>query len=117
MKKMLIVLAMVVLIPSIAFSDSIPLRAVWTANTDAVTIGYKLYRTDGTRTLLGTIPGKNVIQYNFNLTVPDNSTGTAKFVLTATSATKESGDSVEVSYPFDLSPSPVVPGGFGIMAQ
>jgi hypothetical protein len=117
MKKLLIVLAMVVLIPSFVFAASIPLRAVWTANTDTVTIGYKLYRTDGTRALLGTIPGKATIQYNFNITVPDNSTGTATFVLTAYSATRESGDSVQVSYPFDLSPLPVVPGGFGIMAQ
>ena len=117
MRKLLIVLAMVVLVPSIAFSASIPLRAIWTANTDTVTTGYKLYRTDGARVLVGTIPGKATIQYNFNLIVPDNSIGTATFVLTAYSTTRESGDSVTVSYPFDLSPSPVVPGGFGIVAQ
>lgn len=119
MKKLLLVLAMVcLLIPSISFAASIPLRANWTANTDTVTIGYKLYRTDGTRVQVGgNIVGKATTQYLFTITVPDGSTGTATFVMTAYSATKESADSVTVSYPFDLSPSPAVPVGFGIQAQ
>ena len=118
MKRICLMTLAMVLISSLVFGASLPLRAIWVPNTDSVTIGYKLYRTDGTRVQVGgNIAGKTTSQYLFTITVPDNSTGTLTFVLTAYSATKESGDSVTVSYPFDLSPSPVVPTGFGVSAQ
>jgi hypothetical protein len=40
-----------------------------------------------------------------------------RFVMTATSATKESADSLPATYFFDLTPIPAVPGGFGIQAR
>ena len=101
------------MLATLAFGASIPLKFAWDPNTDAITIGYRLYRTDGTRLLLGTIPGKNpTFPYAVTITVPDGSTGTATFVATAYSATQESADSNTVAYPFDLTPSPAVPGGF-----
>jgi hypothetical protein len=106
-----------VLISTLAFGENLALKATWTPNTDEATIGYKLYRTDGTRTLIGTIPGKTIAQYPFNISVPDGSIGALSFVLTGYSETKESGDSNTASYPFDLSPIPAVPGGLGIEKQ
>jgi hypothetical protein len=116
MRKIGLILAMVMflLVPLSSEAASIALKAIWTANADTVTTGYKLYRTDGTRILIGAIPGKTTVQYLFTITVPDNSIGTATFVMTATSATKESGDSNTASYPFDLTPMPAVPAGLGI---
>lgn len=103
---------------SVCFGASIPLKATWTPNTDTVTIGYKLYRTDGARQLIGTIVGKTPVQpYLFTITVPDGSVGTAVFVMTAYSSTRESTDSVQATYPFDLSPTPAVPVGLGIVNQ
>jgi hypothetical protein len=119
MKKMLFVLAILMVFSvSMAFADSIALKALWTPNTDTVTTGYKLYRTDGGRTLIGAIPGKTPTQpYLFSITVPAASSGTATFVMTATSATKESADSVTIPYPFDLTPTPAVPVGAVISNQ
>lgn len=117
MKRIMLVLAMVLVMASVSMAADLALRATWTANTDTVTTGYKLYRTDGTRALVATIPGKTTALYNFTLTVPDGTTGTLRFVMTAISATKESADSVTALYPFDLTPVPSVPGGLGIVAQ
>ena len=117
MRKIIIVLAIVlILIPTLALGASIPLRATWTPNTDTVTIGYKLYRTDGTRTLIGAITGRNpTFPYLFNITVPDGSYGTATFVVTAYSVTKESADSNTASYTFDLTLDPAAPAGLIII--
>ncbi|OFY39600.1 MAG: hypothetical protein A2Z69_00195 [Bacteroidetes bacterium RBG_13_44_24] len=117
MKKILLILAMVMLVPSICLSADLALKMTWLPNTDSVTTGYKIYRVDGVRTFIATIPGKTTVQYLFNVMVSDGSSGTLKFLMTATSATKESADSVVVSYPFDLIPIPTVPVGVGISQQ
>jgi hypothetical protein len=115
MKRICLMVMAMVLISTLVFGASIPLKATWTPNTDSVTIGYKLYRTDGSRQLVGTIVGKTpAMPYLFSVTIPDGSTGTMTFVLTAYSTTKESGDSTPASLPFDLSPVPAVPMGFGV---
>ena len=118
MKIVLVVLAaMVFMVSSICVAENIALKAIWTPNADTVTTGYKLYRTDGSRVLVGTIPGKTTSQYLFTITVPDGTSGSLSFVITAYSATKESADSVVASYPFDLTPIPIVPAGLGISKQ
>lgn len=116
MKRIILLVLVMVFMASLAYGASIPLKATWTPNTDT-TIGYKLYRTDGTRVLVGTIPGITTAQYLFSIMVPDNSAGTAIFIITAYSATKESADSVATNYPFDLTPIPTVPAGLGISKQ
>jgi hypothetical protein len=111
MKRIALMVIAFLMLGSLVFGASIPLKFQWDPNTDDVTIGYKFYRIDGTRQVLGTIVGKNpTFPYVVNLVVPDGSTGTASFVVTAYSLTKESGDSNVVSYPFDLTPAPAVPG-------
>lgn len=118
MKQIGLLAMALVFISTFSFGATIALKATWNPNTDSVTIGYKLYRTDGTRVLIGTIPGKTPTQpYLFNITVPDNSTGTATFVMTAYSATKESADSGVANYPFDLTPPPAIPSSFTIAPQ
>jgi len=115
MKKLPLILAMV-LIPSICFSATLNLKATWIANTETDMAFYKLYRTDGTRVLIGTIAHPTIL-YNFAVTVADNTQGTLTFVLTAVDITgNESIDSVVASYPFDLRP-PAAPTGLGITKQ
>jgi hypothetical protein len=107
------VLAMVMM-ASLVFGASIPLKATWTPNTETDMASYKLYRTDGTRTIIGTISHPPTFPYLFTITVPDGSQGTITFVVTAidTSA-NESGDSNVASFPFDLK-APLVPKGLSI---
>lgn len=116
MKKVVLFTLMVVFLATTAFAADILLTAYWTPNTDSAT-GYKLYRTDGARTEVAAIPGRATSTYNFSITVPDGSAGTLRFVMTATNATKESPDSVVATFPFDLTPTPVAPGGFGVRAR
>lgn len=117
MKRIILLVLAMVFMASLSYGADLALKATWTPNTDSVTTGYKLYRTDGVRILIGAIPGKTVAQYLFNITVLDNSIGTATFIITAYSATKESVDSVVANYPFDLTPIPTVPAGLGISKQ
>ncbi len=85
-----------------ALCAQLNLRATWTANTEPDMKEYRLYRTDGTRTLIGVIPHPTV-QHDFSLTIPDNSSGTLTFVLTALdTAGNTSADSVPASFPYDL---------------
>ena len=85
-----------------AFGATLNLKATWTANTDTDMASYKLYRTDGTRTLIGTIAHPTTT-YNFSVTVPDSSSGTLTFVLRAVdTGGNESADSSITSYSYDL---------------
>jgi hypothetical protein len=114
MTKRIILSAMaLVLLATLVFGASIPLKATWTPNTDTVTAGYRIYRTDGTRTLIGDIPGKASSSYLFSITVPDSTTGTATFVIVAYSVNKTSAEAV-ASYPFDLAPAPDAVKGFKV---
>ena len=113
MKRVALALFAFLILGSVVFGASVPIKFAWDYNTDSVTIGYKLYRTDGSRQLIATIPGETpVLPFVVSVDLPDGLSGAATFVLTAYSVTKESGDSNTVSYPFDLSPAPAVPGGF-----
>jgi hypothetical protein len=113
MKQVILITLAMVMMASLVFGASIPLKATWT-HTDAVTIGYRVYRTDGVRALMIDVPGTPTFPVLFTITVPDGTTGTATFVVIAYSATKVSGDSNVASYPFDLTPVPAVPTGLGV---
>ena len=106
MKWVTLVLMIVVIFCGSAFGASISLRATWTANTEPDMKEYKLYRTDGTRALIGAITHPNTL-YNFSVTVPDNSAGTLTFVLTAIDTNNnESSDSSLASYNYNLDTIP-----------
>lgn len=110
-----IVLALVVFMVGCgsAFGATLNLKAAWAANTETDMASYKLYRTDGTRTLIGTIPVPSTT-YTFSVTVPDNSTGTLTFVLTAVNTSNlESADSAPASFPYNLVP-PAAPKGLTV---
>ncbi len=89
-----------------SFAATLNLKATWTANTEPDMKEYRLYRTDGTRSLIGTIPHPNT-SYNFSVTVPDQSAGTLTFVLTAVDTNNnESADSAPASYSYNLDTVP-----------
>src|SRR4030042_5320431 len=90
-----------------AFGATLNLTATWTLNTEPDIREYRLYRTDQTRTLLGTTPHPNS-SYPFTVTVPDGSSGTLLFVATAVDTSNyESADSNKASYSYNLSTTTV----------
>ena len=106
MKRIALSLMIVMVFCGSAFGATLNLKATWTANTESDMASYKLYRTDGTRTLIGTIPHPTTT-YNFSATVPDNSAGTLTFVLTAVDTNNnESLDSTPASYNYNLDSVP-----------
>jgi len=116
MKRIILLAISIIMLASVAISADLNLRATWTANTEPDMASYRLYRTDGTRSLIGTISHPTT-QYDFTITVPDRSEGRLRFVLTAVdTSNNESGDSNEANYPFDFAP-PAVPGGFNIQKR
>jgi hypothetical protein len=107
MKRIVLMVLAMVLMASCAFGAIINLRATWTPNTEADMAGYNLYRTDGTRLKLNPalIVHPPVLPYLFSVTVPDNSSGTMTFVLTAVdNSGNESLDSIAASKSYDLIP-------------
>ena len=115
MKKIILFSLSMIFLGSITFAADLNLKALWTANTDNPSV-YKLYRTDGTRLLIGSV-NHPTTTLPFIITVANGTEGTLTFVLTAVDASgNESADSVVASYPFDLKP-PAVPTGFGVTKQ
>ncbi|MEO0166593.1 MAG: hypothetical protein ABIL39_10710 [candidate division WOR-3 bacterium] len=113
MKRILLMAIAFIMLSSLVFGATINLRATWTANTEPDMKEYRLYRIDQGRQLIGTIPHPQT-QYDFSITVPDNSEGTLAFVLTAVDqAGNESADSNTATYPFDFK-APVAPAGLGV---
>jgi hypothetical protein len=73
---------------------------------------YRLYRTDITRTQIGTAPHPNT-SLPFTVTVPDGSAGTLLFVLRAVdTSNNESLDSNPASYNYDLRPTNYTVSGY-----
>jgi hypothetical protein len=67
---------------------------------------YRLYRTDGARTLIGTIAHPTT-SYAFTVAVPDGSAGRLTFVLVAVDINNNvSPDSATASYQYNLVPPP-----------
>jgi hypothetical protein len=86
-----------------AFGATLNLTATWIANSEGDMKEYRLYRTDVSRTLIGTTPHPGTTYGPFPITVPDGSTGTLIFVLTAVDTSNlESVDSSPSSYTYDL---------------
>jgi hypothetical protein len=101
MKKIGLSLMIIMVFCGSAFGATLSLRATWTANTESDMKEYRLYRTDGTRTLIGTIPHPTAT-YNFSVTVPDQSAGTLTFVLVAVDTNNNpSTDSTPASYSYN----------------
>jgi hypothetical protein len=106
MKWMTLILVIVMIFCGSALGATLNLKATWTANTEPDMREYRLYRTDGTRTLIGTIAHPTT-SYNFSVTVPDNSSGTLTFVLTAVDTNNnQSSDSTPASYTYNLDTIP-----------
>jgi hypothetical protein len=106
MKWMTLVLVIIMFFCESAFGATLNLRATWTANTEPDMREYRLYRTDGTRALIGTIIHPTT-SYNFSVTVADNSSGTLTFVLTAVDINNnQSSDSTPASYTYNLDTIP-----------
>src|SRR4030042_4888381 len=118
MKWTVIVLLASLFICGSSFGATLNLRATWTANTETDMRDYRLYRTDGTRTSIGTIPHPNT-SYNFSVTVPDQSSGTLRFVLTAVDTNNNEsldGSPASYSYNFDTIP-PAAPRNLSVQNQ
>jgi hypothetical protein len=118
MKRIGLVLLIVMVVSGSAFGASLNLRAIWTANTEADMKEYRLYRTDGARTLVGTIAHPTVT-YDFSVTVPDGSAGTLTFVLKSVDVNNNaSADSATVSYSYNLDAvPPVAPRNLSFVKQ
>jgi hypothetical protein len=118
MKWMTLVLVTILVFCGSALGATLNLRATWTANTEPDMKEYRLYRTDGTRTLIGTIAHPNT-SYNFSVTVADNSSGTLTFVLTAVDTNNnQSLDSIPASYTYNLdSVPPTSPKNLSVVKQ
>jgi len=112
------VFALSAFICSSSFAATLNLRATWTANTEPDMREYRLYRTDGTRALIGTI-AHPATSYNFTITVPDNSSGTLTFVLTAVDTNNnQSADSTPASHTYNLDTiPPAIPRNLSVQAQ
>jgi hypothetical protein len=85
MKSKALVLILIIMIFGAyqnALCSTCNLKATWTMSTEPDVKEYRLYRTDGARTLIGTIPQPNT-SYSFTLNFPGSFTGTLTFVLTA----------------------------------
>ena len=113
MKRIILMIVSFLMLASLVFGASVPIKFAWDYNTETDLAGYKLYRTEGTRALLATIPIKEpILPFLVSVNLPDGASGIATFVLTAYDTSgNESGDSNTVTYPFDLGP-PAAPAGF-----
>ncbi|MGA2518473.1 MAG: hypothetical protein ABSG44_18235 [Thermodesulfobacteriota bacterium] len=113
MKRVVIASMIVMAVCGSALGAALNLKATWTpptTNSDGTPLtdlaSYKLYRTDGTRTLISTIQAPSS-SYNFSVTVADQSAGTLTFVITAVDTnSNESVDSAPASYPYNLNTVP-----------
>lgn len=90
------------------FGATFNLTASWTPNTEPDIAGYKLFRTDGTRTQINQtlIPPPNSSFGPFSITVPDGSYGTLIFVMRSVDINNlESPDSDPAYFSYDLRPT------------
>jgi len=94
MRKILLLAMVMVMIPSICLSVDWALKATFTPNTEPDMKEYELWRTDGTRVKISTIPHPPVLPYNFIASAPDGQDYTMTFILISVdTAGNKSGDS------------------------
>jgi hypothetical protein len=105
--KVVLISILLILMSSLSFGATLNIKAIWTPNVEPDMAGYNLYRTDLTQrtkvnpTLLPFHPGPGLSSYAFSVVVPDNSSGTLSFVLTAVDQSgNESGDSNVATYTY-----------------
>ena len=123
-KRIVFIVLSLVLLAGFAMAASLPLQGNWTPPTTDINgnpvvgpVTFNLYETDGGRVLLNTSP---IIAppFNFSITKPDGTSGTATFVITAVNPGGESADSNVASYPFALVPAaPAAPATFSVITQ
>lgn len=115
MKRIILIIISFLLMSTLVFGASLNLRATWTANTEPDMALYNVYRTDGTRILIGTVPHPTTL-YDFSITVPDGSAGTLTFVLVAVDTNNNASlDSVTAPFVYNLDVTPPArPGGFSV---
>ena len=118
MKRIILIVLAMVLMSSVVFGASINLRATWAPNIEPDMASYRLYRTDGSRLLIGTIPHP-AITHDFSVTVPDGSAGTLTFVLVAVDTNNNASlDSVTAPFAYNLDVTPPArPGGLNVGAR
>lgn len=108
MQWVIVLLAILTIFWGLRFTATLNLRATWSANTKSDMKEYRPYRKEGTRTWIGTLPHPKT-SHNFSVTVPDQSSGNLKLVLTAVDTNNnESTDSSPVTYRYNLDPFPPV---------
>ncbi len=114
MKRIILIILSILALSSITFGATLNIKVMWDLNTEPDMASYKLYRTDGIRILINTIPHPTTFPYQFMVDVPDRSEGTLNFVLTAVDTSgNESGDSNSVPFSFDYR-APGAPKNFKI---
>jgi hypothetical protein len=118
MKRIILIVLALILTSTLVFGASLNLRATWNLSPEPDMALYRLYRTDGARSLLGTITHPTAT-YDFSVTVADGSQGTLTFVLTAIDTNNnESLDSVPVPFAYNLDVIPPLrPGGVNIQER
>jgi hypothetical protein len=111
MKRILLAMAAVAALAAMAFGASFDVDLAWDRNTEPDMKEYKIYRTDGARAPAGTV-NHPTTSIKISVTIPDGTEGAVKFVATAVDQVgNESGDSNEVSRPFDYR-APDAPANF-----
>ena len=101
------VLVSMLVMSAAAFGATITLTATWDANTETDLAGYRVYRTDGTRAMIGNVLAPAHQHGPFNAIVPDNSAGILKFVVTAYDTnSNESADSNTATWTYNLDTIP-----------
>jgi len=100
-KRILLAIAAMAAMAPLVFGASFEVQLAWDANTERDMKEYRIYRTDGSRELQVTV-AHPVTTVGVPIFVADGSEGVVKFRATAVDlAGNESGDSNEVSRPFD----------------
>ena len=120
MRKILVAVTIVLVLGLVSTGWAVNLRAEWTPNTEADMNHYVLYRTDGTRVVIGAcsnvpqpaLPLPTVVSCSFAIT-PVTEGQILTFVLQAVdNSGNASADSATASYTV-ANPPPAQPGGPG----
>jgi hypothetical protein len=105
MKRTVLILVGVLILCDGAMGATLNLRAAWTANTESDMKEYRLYRTDGGRSLIGVV-SHPIASYGFSATVPGHNAGNMTFVVTAVDRENNESPDSNVSIPDAAPPAP-----------